>query len=75
MGRRIKCSIVGEGWGRRVRGGEVGEGGVCMVITSYSCEKRRLSLAFRRSMWSDSSQTEMGGCSLIPGEERQKRKT
>lgn len=44
------------------------------MFTSYSCEKRRLSLAFRRSMWSASSHTEMGGCSLIPGEDRKKER-
>lgn len=34
--------------------------------TSYSWEKRRASLALSRSMWSANSQTDMGGCSLIP---------
>lgn len=37
--------------------------------TSYSCENRRASLALSRSMWSASSQTDMGGCSLIPKRE------
>lgn len=35
-------------------------------VTSYSCEKRRPSLAFSRSMWSAKAQTETGGCSRIP---------
>lgn len=40
---------------------------ICIeALTSYSWEKRRLSLALSRSTCSARSQTEMGGCSLIP---------
>lgn len=38
-------------------------------LTSYSWENRRASLALSRSIWSASSQTDMGGCSLIPKRE------
>lgn len=42
----------------------------CVVLTSYSWENRRPSLAFSRSMWSARSMTGIGGCSLIPGRGR-----
>ena len=44
-------------------------------LTSYSWEKRRPSLALRRSMCSARSPVEMGGCSLIPGGAEKKVKT
>lgn len=40
-------------------------------ITSYSCENFKLSFAFRRSMWSASSMTGMGGWPAIPADRRQ----
>ncbi len=42
-----------------------------LTITSYSCENFKLSLAFRRSMWSASSMTGMGGWLAIPADRRQ----
>lgn len=43
----------------------------CLSITSYSWENFKLSFAFRRSMWSASSMTGMGGWLAIPADRRQ----
>ena len=42
------------------------KGGI-KIHTSYSCENFRLSFALSRSMWLANSEIGMGGCEIMPG--------